>query len=187
MSNETHSGCCGGGHHDHDHDHEHGGGCGSSACEGCSCSTPRTGAEGNLREIAITYAQSDFLEKLSQSPYLPVARFTLITSASDDILSTALAPVYLEETTATMDQIKEMGRVIEQLAELELLTIDYESPLLKADYTVYEQSEAFDHLKATVDESAKSEDAVFNGCRIDVGTIALTQLGQVVIDQLSFS
>ncbi|MFI3250361.1 MAG: hypothetical protein R3Y07_05305 [Eubacteriales bacterium] len=178
-----HEGCCGG-HNHSDHGSGHTCSCG---CGGCSVGdTPRTGAEGNMREIFLTEGQAEFLTKMAQFAYLPLAQFSLISSQSDHLVSTALAPVYLESATQTLDEIKLVGGTLLELEELELLTLDYDTPLPNADYTLYEDSDAFALLKATVDESVHGGDALFDGCRIDVGSIALTPLGQAVIDQLEF-
>lgn len=78
-----------------------GGGCGS--CRGCS------------RALELTRAEMDFLRKLGQTPFLPVARRT----DGDE-------PVYLEEGEALWEHYALVLRLLERKG---LISLDYDIPM----------------------------------------------------------
>lgn len=88
-------------------------GCNGS-CSGCS---------GCARELVMTEQELDFIRKLGQIPFLPVAR-----KMGD------LEPVYLEEGE---DRREEMGLVLQCLEKKGLISLDYDKPLKGMDMTRY--------------------------------------------------
>ena len=83
------------------------GNCGS--CGGCA------------RELVLTQKEIDFLEKLGQVAFLPVAR-----SMGD------LTPVYLEE-----GEQEEMSLLLQCLEKKGLVSLDYDKPLKGFDESAY--------------------------------------------------
>lgn len=83
------------------------GNCGS--CAGCA------------RELVLTGKEIDFLKKLGQIPFLPVAR-----NMGD------LTPVYLEDG----DQ-EEMSLILQCLEKKGLISLDFDKPLRGCDQSAY--------------------------------------------------
>ena len=83
------------------------GNCGS--CGGCA------------RELVLTRKEIDFLEKLGQVAFLPIAR-----SMGD------LTPVYLEE-----GEQEEMSLLLQCLEKKGLVSLDYDKPLKGFDESAY--------------------------------------------------
>ena len=86
-----------------------GGNC--SACSGCG------------RELVLTRDEMDFLQKLAQIPFLPVAR------RREDP-----APVYLEEGE---DRREEMSLLLQCLEKKGLISLDFDKPLRGFDDGAY--------------------------------------------------
>ena len=104
-----------------------------SACSGCA------------RELVLTGKEIEFLNLLGQYAFLPVAR-----SMGD------LTPVYLEEGE---EKLQEYSLVLQCLEKKNLITIDYDAPLVGADMSAYKAYPVH-------------------------GSIALTAGGQTVVEQL---
>ena len=83
------------------------GNCGS--CAGCA------------RELVLTGKEIDFLKKLGQIPFLPVAR-----NMGD------LTPVYLEDGDR-----EEMGLILQCLEKKSLISLDFDKPLRGFDQSAY--------------------------------------------------
>lgn len=85
------------------------GNCG--ACGGCA------------RELVLSEKEMDFLRKLGQIPFLPVAR-----KMGD------LEPVYLEETEYP---VEEYSLILQCLEKKGLISLDYTIPIKGFDHTAY--------------------------------------------------
>lgn len=179
MSEHECGGCCGGHDHgDHHHHEEHSGGCGG--CHGCGSQ-----ASGPV-EVHISPEEEQFLQKLAQCPFLPVAEFLLKSSKSDHLTNMALSPVYLETGKETLPQIKAIGQVLLSLEEKELISLDYDSPLEGCDQRLFTNSDAFHLLEQTVEEGKASGEFLFDAPVVEFGSICLTAVGDLVIEQLDF-
>lgn len=181
MSNHSHS-------TDHDHspechcgehhscgqheDHEH------SCCEGGCC-----GGHSH-QPIELSQQDCDFLSTLAQIPFLPLARFLMTSIKSDHLESVALAPVYLTDGTETVAQVRETGDMLLNLEGFGLISLDYDQPLQGFDYGLYQNSAAFHTLEDVVREGSQKEGFLFDRALVETGSVALTALGQQVIDQL---
>ena len=86
---------------------------------GCSGNCGSRG--GCARELVLTKKEIDFLEKLGQVAFLPVAR-----SMGD------LTPVYLEE-----GEQEEMSLLLQCLEKKGLVSLDYDKPLKGFDESAY--------------------------------------------------
>lgn len=168
--NHAHEGCCCQGHDDSTQEKEH-------ACGGCHCGQHQT-------EIQITEEEIDFLKELAQTPYLPLASFVLKSTKSSHLASVALAPVYLDQKTDSMERVKSKGVVLKSLEHKGLITLDYEEPLENGNYGDYLDSTLYTYFKETVAEAGGREDFLFDLPSLELGSIALTGLGQMAVEQL---
>ena len=162
--------------------HTHGCSCGSSehtasrkGCCGGSCSD---------KVITLSATAVAMLEKLAQIPFLPVTRFVMGSSKSPHLSSIALAPVYLENAEESMEQVKESAAALLQLSEYGLIDLDYDSPLERCDYALYEAADLYAYFKKTVQDGQQQADFLFDLPRLERGSLALTTRGQMAITQL---
>lgn len=173
MHEHDHCSC----HDEHDSCHDHGAhgetGCGSCCSGGCHDNV-----------IYITEDEHTFLSALSQTPFLPLARFIMTSSKSDDVESVALAPVYMTDKTETMDAVKKTGKTLRDMEEKGLITLDYDMPLEQGDYSVFEQSALYQMFCDTVNEAKDKEGFLFDQPVLETGSIALTALGRAALDSL---
>lgn len=176
MSEHGCGGCCGGDNHGTSHSGCGGGGCGGG--EGCCSSN-----SGPL-EVHISPEEEQFLQKLAQCPFLPVAQFLLKSSQSDHLCNMALAPVYLETGKETLPEIKALGQVLLDLEDKNIISIDYDSPLEGCDQSLFTNSDAFHLLEQTVAEGKETGEFLFDAPAIDFGSLCLTAVGDLVIEQL---
>ena len=167
-----HGGC----HEEHDHA-AHGcsdSGCGSGCCDGCGD-----------RVIYITEDEHAFLLMLAQTPFLPLGRFIMTSSKSDDLESVALAPVYMTDRHETMETVKKTGRTLTSMEEKGLITLDYDLPLEQADYSVFEESALYKAFCETVREGSSNNTFLFDQPLLETGSIALTALGRAALESLA--
>ena len=90
------------------------GNCGGNCAECSGCA----------RELVITEAEADFLLKLGECAFLPVAR-----NMGD------LTPVYLEEG---VDQAEAYSLILQCLEKKGLISLDYDKPLKGYDMAAYQ-------------------------------------------------
>lgn len=173
MSEHGCGGCCGG--HDHTEESHGCGGCGG----GC-------GGQSQPLEVHITPQEEAFLSKLAQCPFLPVAQFLLKSKQSDHLTNLALSPVYLETGKETLPQIKEIGQVILSLEDKDLLSLDFDQALEGSDPRLFQDSDAYHLLEKTVEEGKATGEFLFDLPLIEFGSIGLTPMGELVIEQLDF-
>lgn len=163
-------------------------GCAPSACSSCAGCSPQDlpGREGIVTQIMLTPEEAEFMEKLGQTPYLPLAEFFLTSSKEEELSNTVLAPVYLETGEESLQEIRALGKVLKSLEEKDLITLDYDQPLKHYDPALFLDSEAFRMLEETVEQGQELTGALFDTANLGIGSISLTHLGQVVVDQLDF-
>lgn len=180
MSEHGCGGCCGG----HDTEERQGGGCcGSTAGSGGCCGG---GGHSEPQQVHISPEEEAFLEKLAQCPFLPVAQFLLKSSKSDHLTNLALSPVFLETGKESLPQIKEIGQVILGLEDKDLVSLDYDTPLEGSDPRLFQESTAYALLQQTVEEGKASGEFLFDAPEIEYGSLCLTAMGELVIEQLDF-
>lgn len=180
MSEESNHCCCG---HDHaqdpkdrcDHHHDHDNCCGNDDGSSCGC---------HDSVIYITEEEREFLMRLSQLPFLPLARFVMKSTKSEHMESVALSPVYLQDKNDSMETVKSLGVVLCALEDKNMLTLDYDMPLQNGDYSVYEESELYRLFCSTVQEGGKQGAFIFDLPVLELGSMALTALGQEALDCL---
>ena len=130
--------------------------------------------------IEVTENQRDFLHQLSHKHYLPVARFTVMDSREEDFIATALAPVFLRSAADDMETVKEAGAFLQELEDLDLITLDYDIPLSGYEYEEYKASALYAYFCATVAEGAGMPDFLGNTPMLELGSIALTEAGEQI-------
>lgn len=168
--NSTHKDACchDSGHSDHENTH---------ICGGCNCGHHQT-------EIQITEEETEFLKQLAQTPFLPLARFVLKSTKSSHLESVALAPVYLNDKADSMETVKSTAAVLKSLNEKGLITLDYEEPLENGNYLDYSDSALYAFFKETVAQAKDKDGYLFDIPGLELGSIALTYLGQIAIENL---
>ena len=90
-------------------------------CGSCSGSCSNCG--GCAKELVLTREEADFLQKLSQIPFLPVAR-----RADDDV------PIYLEDNEQPVEQY---SLILTCLEKKGLVDLDYHQKLVGFDDSAY--------------------------------------------------
>lgn len=162
------------------------GGCGgqNSQCGktgGCSGENRCCGRQN--RVIYITDDEKAFLMKLSEIPFLPLVRFLMRSTKSED-MSVALAPVYLNDKDESMDTVKENGEVLTSLEDKYMITLDYDLPLQNGNYSMYEESALYRDFCRTVREGVSQDGLIYDIPVLQRGSMALTSLGQDAVDTL---
>ncbi len=158
-------GCCG---HNHNAEQEH-------KCGGCKRSD---------QPIGLSELEAEFLMCLAQIPFLPLTRFVMKSTRSEHYQSVALAPVFMNNAEDSMETVKETGEVLKSLEEKGLITLDYDQPLERGDYSLYETSQLYKYFVQTVDEGKLLKDSLFDKAVLELGSIALTMFGQAAVEQL---
>ena len=87
-------------------------------CESCS-----GGCGGCARELTLTQGEVEMLQKLSQIPFLPIAR------RIDDA-----TPIYLEDDAYGQE---EWALALQHLERKSLITLDFDQPLKNTDLSRY--------------------------------------------------
>lgn len=128
--------------------------------------------------------QVDILLALRQRQCLPVACFTLLKADDASLQSAALAPVYLSAADDTMEQVKQLGRELSQLEEMDLLTLDYDIPLQNYPYDEYKNAALYAYFVQTVAEAASRPEAIYDTPHLDLGSMALTDVGEEMVDNI---
>ena len=162
---------CGGDHSEHHHEHD----------ENCGCG--HTHAPTPTRE-GLTPVQVDILLALRQRKCLPVACFSFAKTGNDTLRSVALAPVYLSTASDSMEQVKQLGQELSQLEDMDLLTLDYDMPLNNYAYEEYKTSVLYAYFVKTVEEGAQRPNATCDIAKLELGSMALTEIGDNMVDEL---
>lgn len=144
------------------------------------------GCSGGCRDrtIYITEDERGFLLRLAEIPFLPLARFVMRSSRSDDAVSVALAPVYLDEKNDSPDTVKKNGEILQSLEDKYLITLDYDLPLQNGDYSLFEDSQVYRDFQNTVAGGVTQDGLTFDLPELQRGSMALTTLGQDALDML---
>ncbi len=161
MKDEHHS-CCGqhGHSHEHGHHHHHHG----HGHEGCC------GKHNN-----ITHAEEHFLTHLVAAQYMPVAQFVVKSSKQHSFETVALSPVFLDEENASMERVKEIGRILLRLEHMGFIDLDFDIPLDNYEYSEYKTSQIFAFFKKTVEEGSANEGFLGDIATLECGSIAPTE------------
>ena len=184
-------------HHDHDHDHDCSCGCGREHTHehhhhehGCSCGCGhdhdhehpygRVPVTADAESIEISGREKAILQTILAVGCLPVARLIATKSDEEEVVIDCLSPVYLYETSDTLDEVKEIGALLRRLSDLGLLTLDYDRPIADFDYSLYTESDLFAYFVRTIDEARGREGFLCDTAEMELGSMAVTPLGHEV-------
>ena len=116
---------------------------------------------------------------LRQHPLMPIARFELVSSLDDELLSVALNDVVLLDPEDTMEEVKDRAAQIARFREKGLLTTRYDMRVADGDLTaMYENSNLFNELWVLAQQGRGKEGFLFDNARVRMGLIALTAKGR---------
>ena len=110
---------------------------------------------------------------------MPIARFELVSSLDQELLSIALGDVVLLLPEDTMEEVKERAAQIARYREKGLLTTRYDlhyadSGLLE----LYEDSNLFNELWVLTQQGRSREGFLFDHAQVRMGLIVLTPKGR---------
>lgn len=129
---------------------------------------------GQMTEIVLDRFQARLLSHFLQTPFLPLCHLPSAEAPWDAL------PLFLPQGDESLEELSAIAHGLEALAELRLITLDAQLPLGGCDYREYRTSTTLQAL-IPQGEPAPSE---LEG-RLTYGSMALTALGQVVLEQLS--
>ncbi len=132
----------------------------------------------------ISPVQADILLALRQRQCLPVACFAFAKEDDEARYAVALAPVYLSAPEDAMTQVKQLGGELSMLEEMGLITLDYDIPLRGYPYEEYKTSALYAYFVKTVQEAAQRPDPAFDTPKLELGSMALTDAGEEMVDRL---
>lgn len=166
--------CCGGGCHQSN----------ASQCNSCCQSLPEESK--NPLQVEISMEEEVFLKKLAVCPFLPMANYMLLSSQSHHLRNVALSHIFLESGDETIAEIKEMAEVIHDLEERDIISVDFDAPLEGTDTSLFTNSVSYGLLLETIKDGASRPDFLFDQSEIEYGSVCLTALGDIIIDQLEY-
>ena len=167
----------------HSHEHDENCGCGHTHEHDESCGCGHTHAPVPTVD-GLSSIQVDFLLALRQRQCLPIACFTFSKSDDNTRHGVALAPVYISAADDSMELVKKLGKELSLLEQMDLITLDYDIPLQNYPYEEYKNSALYAYFLQTVSEAARQPDATFDKAGIDLGSMALTDAGEEMVDQI---
>ena len=162
----------------------------SHNCNGDCCSHSHTSnLEGDgvhsLESLIINSKERAFLMEFVKYNYLPVSRFIMSSSIEEEARLVSLAPVYIIAIDDSMETVKEIGSVLSELEKKGVISLDYDILLHDYDYTQYTNSILFSFFKETVIEGKKNPGFLFDTAEIELGSIALTEFGERVSENIA--
>ncbi|MCB8815005.1 hypothetical protein [Desulfosporosinus shakirovi] len=156
--------------------------CSDSCCHSHSSDSEKDCAHSHDPQT-ITNEEIDVLMDLAQCSYLPVSRFVM-SSSKEEARFVSLAPVYINVFDDSMETVKEIGTVLSGLEKKRFISLDYDIPLEDYDYTLHSKSVLFAYFTETVNEGKKNPSFLCDIAEIELGSIALTELGEKVSGQI---
>lgn len=135
--------------------------------------------------ITLERKEIEILMELKEYNYLSIAEFVMCSSVNDHISFTALAPVYIEKTNDNMEKVKELGAVFKELEKKRLISLDYDIPLKGFDYSIYKESDIYKYFIESVEAGKENPDFLCDTAEIELGSVALTDLGQRAVDSIT--
>ncbi|MCO5387455.1 MAG: hypothetical protein NHB14_18715 [Desulfosporosinus sp.] len=157
--------------------------CSDSCCHNHSSDSEKDCAHSH-DPLTITNEEMGVLMDLVQCSYLPVSRFVMSSSKEEEARFVSLAPVYINAFDDSMETVKEIGTVLSELEKKRLISLDDDIPLEDYDYTLHSNSVLFAYFTETVNEGKKNPSFLCDSAEIELGSIALTELGEKVSAQI---
>ena len=116
---------------------------------------------------------------LRQRVLMPIARFELISSLDEELLSVALNDVVLLDPEDTMKKVKDRAAQIARFREKGLLTVRYDMRIADGDlFAMYENSNLFNELWVLAQQGRGKEGFLFDDAQVRMGLIVLTAKGR---------
>ena len=170
MNNEKHHGCCGHSSRcEQIHDSVPIHSCERGKCGGC-CKSKCGG-------ITITRSDLEILNELLEYNYLPISRFVMCSSHTDEARFIALAPVYIDDKTDSIEIVKLFGEQLNAMEKKNLISLDYDDALQGYDYEKHRNSDLFHYFEKTVKEGAGKSDYLCDTAELECGSISMTPFG----------
>ena len=107
---------------------------------------------------------------LRQRVLMPIARFELISSLDEELLSVALNDVVLLDPEDTMEEVKDRAAQIARFREKGLLTVRYDMRIADGDL--------FDELWVLAQQGRGKDGFLFDDAQVRMGLIVLTAKGR---------
>ena len=127
----------------------------------------------------ITQEEKELLQAIKNVRRYPVCRFELRCSFEDDLISTALDAVHMEDVHETMEAVKARAALLKSLEEKGLIVLFYDlSAYVKGDYKVYHDSDIYHTLETMAEEGGQREGYLYDYSFIKKGQAVLTIKGK---------
>lgn len=110
---------------------------------------------------------------------MPIARFELVSSLDEELLSVALDDVVLLDPEDTMEEVKERAAQIARFREKGLLATRYDIRYADGDLmALYENCNLFNELWVLSQQGRGKEGFLFDHAQVRMGLIVLTPKGR---------
>lgn len=158
-------------------------------CNQCSCPQKADGQCGgcgsnaktlNMQEL--TKSETDFIAELLSHCYLPVTQFILEDKSQSDFSLEIYSPVYIANSEQIISATTEIGKMLENLEQRGILSLDYDIPLSNYDYDDYYKSLAYTSFEASANTEIAQTDSSDIYPTIRKGSMTLTQQYLTAID-----
>ena len=133
----------------------------------------------DTEKITIDHFELVILSELLKHSYLPISRFVMSNSQTDDVQFVALAPVYIHHKTDSIEMVKSFAERLSAMEAKKLISLDYGDALQGYNYKKHLDSEAFHYFESIVSEGAQKSDFLCDTAEIEYGSISITQFGLV--------
>lgn len=156
----------------------------------CYCAHDHSHNEGDCcehhenSEMTISHEEADILFKLVRHNYLPVCQFVMGISTEEEMKVVALSPVLISHTNDDINTVRGRGKILLALEQKGLIALDYDIPLGSYDYGDYKKSPAFTYFMEMINEGKSKEGFLFDTAELETGSIALTDLGKMIVGEI---
>ena len=133
-------------------------------------------------KIELTNEEKEFLLMLAKTPFLPIVSFVAKSSKSTDLENIMLSPVYIENSDDSLEIIKERANILNNLEEKGAISVDCDIKINNANYDIYKDSKAYSYFSEMISESKNNSAFIFDIPCMELGSIALSGIGQILID-----
>lgn len=137
-------------------------------------------------KVETTDNQKEMLEFINRYLYLPVAKFVISSTKEHDFRVVALDDVFLKSVHQTMEETKQMCKILKELENQNLITIDYDILIDGYNYDEYNQSDIYKYFCKTVEEGKEKPNFLGDTASLEFGSIALTCKAQSYIESLEY-
>ena len=129
--------------------------------------------------MTLTQFDLTVLKELLKYSRLPISRFVMCGSHTDEARFTALAPVYIAGQTDSMETVKSFGEQLKSMEERKLISPDYDHALRDCDYAVHRDSDLFRFFESAVKEGAGKAGYLCDTAELECGSVSMTPFGLI--------